>query len=68
MEPLSLVQRTSVETPDVENWDDDDFDNLEDVQFRTASTSHFNYLPSPSRSQRLRVVAYVNEIRVESRR
>ncbi|KAJ9617288.1 hypothetical protein H2200_001009 [Cladophialophora chaetospira] len=40
MEPLTLKLRTPVETPDVENWDDDDFgDDLEDVQFRTASTA-----------------------------
>ncbi|OAL33099.1 hypothetical protein AYO20_07581 [Fonsecaea nubica] len=39
MEPLTLKQRTPVESPDVENWDDDDFENLEDVHFRTASTA-----------------------------
>jgi hypothetical protein len=39
MEPLTLKPRTPVETPDVENWDDDDFENLEDVHFRTASTA-----------------------------
>ncbi|KIW92450.1 uncharacterized protein Z519_06297 [Cladophialophora bantiana CBS 173.52] len=39
MEALTLKQRTPVESPDVENWDDDDFENLEDVHFRTASTA-----------------------------
>ena len=39
MEPLKLAQPTPVEMPDVENWDEDDFDNLEDVQFRAASTA-----------------------------
>src|ERR1700749_1736392 len=38
MEPLTLKQRTPVED-DLENWDDDDFENLEDVHFRTASTA-----------------------------
>ncbi|KIW68502.1 hypothetical protein PV04_04444 [Phialophora macrospora] len=39
MEPLTLKLRTPVESLDVENWDDEDFDNLEDVHFRTASTA-----------------------------
>src|SRR6185437_16269060 len=39
MEPLTLKPRTPVESPDVENWDDDDFENLDDVHFRTASTA-----------------------------
>ncbi|KIX94151.1 uncharacterized protein Z520_10177 [Fonsecaea multimorphosa CBS 102226] len=39
MEQLTLKQRTPVESPEVENWDDDDFENLEDVHFRTASTA-----------------------------
>lgn len=39
MEPLVLKPRAPVETPEVENWDDDDFDNLDDVHFRTASTA-----------------------------
>ncbi|KAI1615302.1 hypothetical protein EDD36DRAFT_432571 [Exophiala viscosa] len=39
MEPLTLKPRAPDESPDVENWDDDDFENFEDVQFRTASTA-----------------------------
>jgi hypothetical protein len=39
MEPLTLKPLQPVKSPDVENWDDDDFDNLDDVQFRTASTA-----------------------------
>lgn len=39
MEPLTLKSRSPVESPEVENWDDDDFENLEDVHFRTASTA-----------------------------
>lgn len=39
MEPLTLKARTPVESPEVENWDDDDFENLDDVHFRTASTA-----------------------------
>jgi hypothetical protein len=39
MEPLALKQRQPEESVDVEHWDDDDFDNLDDVQFRSASTA-----------------------------
>lgn len=39
MEPLTLKQRQPEESLDVEQWDDDDFDNLDDVQFRSASTA-----------------------------
>ncbi|KIW46148.1 uncharacterized protein PV06_01835 [Exophiala oligosperma] len=39
MEPLTLRPRTPVEMPEVEDWDDDDFENLEDVHFRSASTA-----------------------------
>lgn len=39
MEPLTLKPRTPDESADVENWDDDDFENFEDVQFRTASSA-----------------------------
>lgn len=38
MEPLQLKQRDPDEM-EVENWDDGDFDNFDDVQFRTASTA-----------------------------
>ena len=40
MEPLILKSRQPVESPGVERWDDDDdFDNLDDFHFRTASTA-----------------------------
>src|SRR5277367_7158374 len=39
MEAFSLKERLPVESPEVEHWDDDDFDNLDDIQFRTASTA-----------------------------
>ncbi len=39
MEPLTLKQRQPEEFPEVENWDDDEFENLDDVQFRAASTA-----------------------------
>ncbi|EXJ91660.1 hypothetical protein A1O3_00210 [Capronia epimyces CBS 606.96] len=38
MEQLTLRPRTPVEGAEVENWEDD-FDNLEEVHFRTASTA-----------------------------
>ena len=39
MEPLTLKKREPVEDVDVEAWDDDEFENLDDIQFRTASTA-----------------------------
>ena len=40
MEPLQLKKREPVESADVEDWgDDDDFANVDDVQFRAASTA-----------------------------
>ncbi|KIW99373.1 uncharacterized protein Z518_11361 [Rhinocladiella mackenziei CBS 650.93] len=39
MESLTSHPRTPVESSEVENWDDEDFENLEDVQLRTASTA-----------------------------
>ncbi|KAL0941008.1 cytokinesis regulator [Colletotrichum truncatum] len=40
MEPLRLKPRLPVAEPDIENWDDDDFQiETEDLTFRTASTA-----------------------------
>lgn len=39
MEPLTLKQRQSVEEPEIEDWDDGDFANLDDIQLRAASTT-----------------------------
>jgi len=39
MEAFSLKERLPIESPKVEHWDDEDFDNLDDIQFRTASTA-----------------------------
>ena len=39
MEPLVLKQRNAEDMPEIENWDDDEFDNLDDLQIRTASTA-----------------------------
>lgn len=39
MESTALKPRQPDESPDFERWDDDDFDNLDDLHFRTASTA-----------------------------
>jgi hypothetical protein len=39
MEPLTLKQRQPIEEPEIEDWDDGDFANLDDIQLRTASTT-----------------------------
>ncbi|RMZ78765.1 hypothetical protein DV738_g3696, partial [Chaetothyriales sp. CBS 135597] len=39
MEPLGLKQRNEAQSADIEDWDDDDFENFDDIHFRTASTA-----------------------------
>jgi len=39
MEPLTLKTPQIYDSPDVERWDDDDFGELDDIQFRAASTA-----------------------------
>ncbi|RMD42271.1 hypothetical protein DV735_g2846, partial [Chaetothyriales sp. CBS 134920] len=39
MEPLGLKQQNEAQSADIEDWDDDDFENFDDIHFRTASTA-----------------------------
>jgi hypothetical protein len=39
MEPLTLKQRQPVEDAEIEVWDDGDFDDVDDIHIRTASTA-----------------------------
>ncbi|KPI37485.1 uncharacterized protein AB675_10271 [Cyphellophora attinorum] len=57
MEPLVLKQRQPVEEEDVENWDDGDFDGLDDIHFRNASTatSVVSTVPPPTRDSASRM-------------
>ncbi|KXH48156.1 cytokinesis regulator [Colletotrichum simmondsii] len=49
MEPLRLKPRQPAAEPDIEDWDDDDFQiDTDDLTFRTASTATVTTLP-PSR-------------------
>ena len=65
MEPLTLKLRTPAESPDVENWDDDDFGNLEDVHFRTASTAT-SIVSQPQANHRSDSISSRMSIRSES--
>jgi hypothetical protein len=39
MESLTLKQRLPMQEPEIEDWDDGDFANLDDIQLRAASTT-----------------------------
>jgi hypothetical protein len=67
MKPLTLKQRQPVEEPEIEDWDDGDFANLD--EHSAASCIHDNIdCIRQAISQRFGVFAIIDTIRLQPRR